>query len=126
MKRKLVNGIAFVLLAAAPMALNAKQARTKVKNDVTVTVEKAADKVKGFRAFTVKAVNSSDGPRSLNMKIYLNKSRVKEPTGIRGSCTVFIPLPPGSSKSIVKQCKEKRPSNQWTFRIIKVYKFLLK
>jgi hypothetical protein len=112
------------LITLTMFAAGALSSEESEQNGVKVSVEKAADSIKGFKAFKVVARNTSSGPRSLNMKIYLNDRNRKEPAGAQGECTVFMNLEPGASKSEVKQCKETGTSNDWSIQIIKVYEFL--
>jgi hypothetical protein len=122
--KNLIISWIFTLLFSS--VLFAGDAQTFSENGVQITVEKDTDSIKGYKAFKITAQNTSGADRSLNAKILLQNNNAKMPKGGSGSCTVFLGLPAGSTKTEVKQCKETSDSNSWVFEIVKVYTFLPK
>ncbi len=114
-----------VVLAICSGGLWAKS-RSYKKDNIEITLNRAGDKIKGFKTFMVRAKNKNNAARSVEMKIYLNDRNAKEPAGSRGECTVFLDLKAGETIKQIKHCKEKKPSNSYSAAIIKVFNFSLK
>lgn len=109
----------FALFASA----QADEPKLDEKEGVAVTIEKAPDTLKNYKAFVVKAENKTNAKKSIDIRIRLNDGKSKEQPGARGECVVFLKLNPNGNASEEKECKETKQSNSWSFIIQKVYNF---
>src|SRR5438045_3294227 len=60
------------LLVAGAVRAQDGDKRDLSQDNITISIEKTADSLKGFKAFKVQAKNDTDGPKSVEIRIYLN------------------------------------------------------
>lgn len=93
------------------------------QDSVIISIKKISDEIKGYKTFMVTAKNQNDRNKTLNGKICLSNTTVKQPSCGSGECTVYMELKAKGSETRKWQCKEKSESSSWSFNVVKIYDF---
>ena len=120
--RNQIRIIAIFLGFLVPLfSIEAQAAKRFEKDGIIIELQPAAIEIDGYRNFEVKIMNLAEAPRSVHAQFKLT-TRLGDSAG---SCTLFVQLQPGESKTRTKACKETALSRSFTFEIIKVYRMLI-
>lgn len=91
------------------------------KDGIVIELKPLALEMDGYRNFELRIMNLTEAPRSVHGRFRLLSRSGQE----AGSCTLFVELAPGESKTRTKACKETALSRSYRFEIVRVYSFVL-
>lgn len=113
----------FFMTASAAQSMIEKKDRIErfEKDGIIIELKPLPLEMDGYRNFELRIMNLTESPRSVHGRFQLF-SRSGEPAG---SCTLFVELSAGESKTRTKACRETALSRTYRFEIVRVYPFVL-